>query len=145
MFCFQWDYEKSQQVVKSYYQELLSRVITRLRQNSRRLFVSLRNPKRDPLLAGLFLFATFLGSSVGSAPLPLFQSIIRAPICGRAYSGPAALPLLTQEINVRIRRLHSGFSLSVSMPNLNKRQSDKTFGALLFKREAVVQRVCLRK
>jgi hypothetical protein len=46
---------------------------------------------------------------MGSAPLPLFERVILAPVRGRPYSGPAALPLLTQVIDVRSLALHFWF------------------------------------
>ena len=83
------------------------------------------NSKRDLLLADFLLFPTCFGAWVGSTPFPLFQRVILAPVCGRAYSRPATLYFPTHKINGRIAELHLGFSLSVFMPNLSKRQSDK--------------------
>ncbi|PYJ46317.1 MAG: hypothetical protein DME50_10220 [Verrucomicrobia bacterium] len=61
---------------------------------------------------------------MGSTPLPLFQRVILAPVCGRTYSRPATLYFSTQKINGGIARLHIGFSVSVFMPNLAEHQSD---------------------
>ena len=83
------------------------------------------NSKRDLLLADFLLFPACFGAWVGSTPFPLFQRVILAPVCGRAYSRPATLYFPTHKINGRIAELHLGFSLSVFMPNLSKHKSDK--------------------
>ena len=90
--------------------------------------LSLGKRRRDLLLAALFLLLTFLGSSVGSAPLALLQSVIRTPVCGRTYSRPAALPLLTQEISGQLLSLHLSFPLEACIPNLTNRQSGAPCG-----------------
>jgi len=49
------------------------------------------NPRRDTVLAYFFWSSTCFGPALGSAPLPLFEPVIHAPVRGRADSRAARL------------------------------------------------------
>jgi len=68
---------------------------------------------------------------MGSAPLPLFERVILAPVRGRAYSGPAALPLLTHVIDLRILAVHLAFRHQYACQIL---ELDKIFTVFLIER-----------